>query len=142
MICLVAMDVRKAWTDLPREMGFRFCGEDETSIEAALDDDTEVLVTDAMPRDVSRCSGPGIASNLHFALAFPEIPLLEWSHQFTDLQNATLSEPPVVESGGIQSPYTPGLGIHFDASLPQRFPFITGTAERASGLMIINDDAR
>ncbi|MDF2668162.1 MAG: mandelate racemase/muconate lactonizing enzyme family protein [Paenibacillus sp.] len=85
----------------------------------------------------SWCGGPGILTNVHMAFAFSNVPLLEMGELLTDLQQATLPERPRLEHGTILPPTLPGLGIHFEPEMAQAFPFVPGTAERASGLMTL-----
>ncbi len=54
---LVAMDADAAWDDLPPGVELQFCAGDVAAIDAALDDDVEILLTDAMPSTDERCGG-------------------------------------------------------------------------------------
>jgi L-alanine-DL-glutamate epimerase-like enolase superfamily enzyme len=83
------------------------------------------------------CGGPGFLSNVHLALAFDTIERLEMPRHLTDLQAATVVEPPVIRDGLLHAPTAPGLGISFDSSIVEAFPFPPGLAERASGLMYV-----
>jgi len=87
----------------------------------------------AMPH--AWCGGPGIMANLHLAFAFDTTLRLEMPLQFTDLQQATMAEIPRIVQGEIQAPTAPGLGIRFDPSVAEKFPYVEGLVERASGLM-------
>ncbi len=87
----------------------------------------------AMPH--AWCGGPGIMANLHLAFAFQSTLRLEMPVAFTDLQLATLIDPPRIVDGEISAPTAPGLGIRFDASIAEKFPYVEGLVERASGLM-------
>ena len=87
----------------------------------------------AMPH--AWCGGPGIMANLHLAFAFDNVLRLEMPLAFTDLQKSTIIEPPLPKDGAIKPPTTPGLGIHFDSAIAEKFPYSKGLVERASGLM-------
>jgi len=54
---LVAMDADATWDDLPPGVELQFCAGDVAAIDAALDDDVEILLTDAMPSTDKRCGG-------------------------------------------------------------------------------------
>jgi L-alanine-DL-glutamate epimerase-like enolase superfamily enzyme len=83
------------------------------------------------------CGGPGFVANVHLALAFGVVERLEMPRELTDLQAAALVERPVIRDGILQAPTAPGLGISFDPTMTERFPFPCGLAERASGLMYV-----
>lgn len=87
----------------------------------------------AMPH--AWCGGPGIMANLHAAFAFDNVLRLEMPLHFTDLQQASIIELPKVEGGFIQEPTAPGLGIHFTPEMAEKYPYVEGLVERASGLM-------
>lgn len=57
MRALVAMEPDPAWDDLVPSVELRFCDGDVAAIDAALDDNIEILLTDAMPSSDERCSG-------------------------------------------------------------------------------------
>lgn len=81
------------------------------------------------------CGGPGMMANVHMAFAFSNVERLEMGEELTDLQQATIPEPPRVEQGAILPPSLPGMGIRFEPDIADAFPFESGLAERASGLM-------
>lgn len=54
---LVAMEADPAWDDVPASVELQFCASDVAAIDAALDDDVEILLTDAMPSSDERCAG-------------------------------------------------------------------------------------
>lgn len=81
------------------------------------------------------CAGPGIMANLHLAFSSPQVEMLEMGQHLTELQKATIIDPPRVVDGQLLAPTAPGLGIEFEPSLAAKFSFPAGTAERASGLM-------
>lgn len=83
------------------------------------------------------CGGPGLLSNVHLALAFDAVERLEMPRHLTDLQAATVVEPPVIRDGVIHAPTVPGLGIDFTPDIAERFPYPAGLAERASGTMYV-----
>ncbi|MBO9608230.1 MAG: mandelate racemase/muconate lactonizing enzyme family protein [Paenibacillaceae bacterium] len=83
----------------------------------------------------SWCGGPGMIANVHMAFAFANVEMLEMGEELTDLQQATLPERPRLHEGTVLPPTLPGLGIHFEPELAEQFPFVPGTAERASGVM-------
>jgi L-alanine-DL-glutamate epimerase-like enolase superfamily enzyme len=87
----------------------------------------------AMPH--AWCGGPGIMANIHLAFAFQNVARLEMPLVLTDLQRETLIEPPIISNGAIKAPTVPGLGITFDPSIAERFPYTEGLVERGSGLM-------
>ena len=57
MRALVAMEPDAAWDDLAPGLEVRFCGADVAALDATLDDDVEILLTDAMPSSAERCAG-------------------------------------------------------------------------------------
>ena len=83
------------------------------------------------------CGGPGFLSNVHLALAVDAVERLEMPRHLTDLQSATVIEPPLIRDGLLHAPAAPGLGIRFEPSIAEAFPFPPGLAERASGLMYV-----
>jgi L-alanine-DL-glutamate epimerase-like enolase superfamily enzyme len=83
------------------------------------------------------CGGPGFLANVHLAMAFDVVERLEMPRNLTDLQAATVVEPPVIKDGLLMAPTAPGLGISIDPKDLERFPFPAGLAERASGLMYV-----
>lgn len=83
------------------------------------------------------CGGPGFLSNVHLALAFDVVERLEMPRHLTDLQAATVVEPPVIRDGLLHAPTAPGLGIAFDPAIAKEFPFSPGLAERASGMIYV-----
>jgi L-alanine-DL-glutamate epimerase-like enolase superfamily enzyme len=70
-------------------------------------------------------------------MAFDVVERLEMPRNLTDLQAATVVEPPVIKDGLLKAPTAPGLGISIDPKDLERFPFPPGLAERASGLMYV-----
>jgi L-rhamnonate dehydratase len=84
------------------------------------------------------CAGPGVMTNLHLAFASPQTEMLEMGQHLTELQQATMIEPPRIKDGMLLAPTVPGLGIEFDLKLIENFPFPAGIAERASGLMSVD----
>lgn len=88
----------------------------------------------------SWCAGPGFVANLHLALASPAVERLELGRELTDLQAATLIEPPVVHDGMLHAPTAPGLGLRISPDIVERFPFRAGLAERASGMIVEKDE--
>lgn len=85
----------------------------------------------------SWCAGPGFVANLHLALAFDAVERVEIGRELTDLQAATLVEPPVIRDGLLVAPAAPGLGIDFDPVLGERFPYTPDLDERASGMITL-----
>lgn len=77
-------------------------------------------------------------TNLHLAFASPQTEMLEMGQHLTELQQATMIEPPRIKDGMLLAPTVPGLGIEFDLKLIENFPFPAGIAERASGLMSVD----
>ncbi|MDF2668161.1 MAG: D-2-hydroxyacid dehydrogenase [Paenibacillus sp.] len=57
MKIVVTLNVKKQWTRIPGNIEWSFCGADTQSINEALTPDTDVLVTDVMPTNISACSG-------------------------------------------------------------------------------------
>ncbi|MGH2558681.1 MAG: D-2-hydroxyacid dehydrogenase [Thermomicrobiales bacterium] len=57
MIALIVDSVGNEWKNLPADLDVRLCAGDVASLNAALEDDVEILVTDAMPTAVDRCGG-------------------------------------------------------------------------------------
>jgi L-alanine-DL-glutamate epimerase-like enolase superfamily enzyme len=80
-------------------------------------------------------AGPGVMANLHLSFGCPRVEMLEMGQHLTELQRATFTDPPRVESGRLSAPTQPGLGIEFTPEIARKFPFSPGLAERASGLM-------
>lgn len=84
------------------------------------------------------CGGPGLMANIHLAFAFDFVECLEMPPEWNDLQIATILQRPTVEEGGlIRAPTAPGLGIRFDPSMVDRFPYSDDLPERASGLIVV-----
>jgi L-alanine-DL-glutamate epimerase-like enolase superfamily enzyme len=81
------------------------------------------------------CGGPGFMANVHFALAAPGVVRLEMAQTLTDLQAATLAQPPVMRDGLLHAPTAPGIGFELSDAVAAQFPFPAGLAERASGAM-------
>jgi L-alanine-DL-glutamate epimerase-like enolase superfamily enzyme len=88
------------------------------------------------------CCGPGFVANHHLALAFDIVERLEMPRQLTDIQRDLLVEPPVIRDGVLHAPTAPGLGIAFDPSMAEKYPFPAGLAERASGLMHVPPESQ
>ncbi|MBP6508041.1 MAG: mandelate racemase/muconate lactonizing enzyme family protein [Opitutaceae bacterium] len=80
-------------------------------------------------------AGPGVMANLHLAFAATQTEMLEMGQHLTELQRATMLDPPRIQAGRLLAPTAPGLGIEFDPRLTEKFPYPAGIAERASGLM-------
>ncbi|MBO9599087.1 MAG: D-2-hydroxyacid dehydrogenase [Cohnella sp.] len=57
MKILVAYDAKSEWPNVPADLEMTYCNDDRRSIEHAMTPDTEVLVTDVMPTDISACVG-------------------------------------------------------------------------------------
>lgn len=83
------------------------------------------------------CAGPGFMANVHLSMACGQVERLEMGRELTDFQAAALVEKPVIRDGVLLAPTAPGLGIDFEPSLIERFPFPAGLAERGSGLVTL-----
>jgi phosphoglycerate dehydrogenase-like enzyme len=57
MIVLITGAAEKAWDDLPDDLEIRVCENSPEAIEAALDEDVEILLTEAMPASGERAGG-------------------------------------------------------------------------------------
>jgi len=83
-------------------------------------------------------AGPGVMANLHLAFAAPPTEMLEMGQHLTELQRATLTDPPRIKDGRLLAPTAPGLGIEFEPRLAEKFPYPAGIAERSSGLITVD----
>jgi phosphoglycerate dehydrogenase-like enzyme len=54
---LIVEDVGKRWTNVPADVNLHFCAGDPASLDAALNDGIEILITDAMPTAADRWGG-------------------------------------------------------------------------------------
>jgi D-2-hydroxyacid dehydrogenase (NADP+) len=54
---LITADVGNAWQRLPPDLGVRFCPATVAGLNEALDEQIEILVTDALPSDIARATG-------------------------------------------------------------------------------------
>jgi L-alanine-DL-glutamate epimerase-like enolase superfamily enzyme len=82
-------------------------------------------------------AGPGVMANLHLAFAAGNVEMLEMGQRLTELQQATLRDPPQVVAGRLLAPTKPGLGVEFDPRLTRTFAYPPGLTERASGLISV-----
>src|SRR5262245_964945 len=57
MNVLIAIDAESEWQSFATDISVRFCNGDVNSLDEALDDTVEILVTEAMPRRVDACDG-------------------------------------------------------------------------------------
>ncbi|MBO9608231.1 MAG: D-2-hydroxyacid dehydrogenase [Paenibacillaceae bacterium] len=57
MEIVVAMNVQHRWNRIPAGMACTYCAPDPQAIARAISPDTAVLVTDAMPADITACGG-------------------------------------------------------------------------------------
>jgi galactonate dehydratase len=68
--------------------------------------------------------GPGVTmASLHLAACTPNFVIQELIHE-DPLRQEMLVEPLLVRDGYLPLPTAPGLGLRFDESLAERFPFI------------------
>jgi L-alanine-DL-glutamate epimerase-like enolase superfamily enzyme len=71
-------------------------------------------------------SGVTLCANLHAALSHEHVRLFEYCTLANPLRDELLVEPIDPVDGYIQAPTTPGIGVHVDAALEQKFPFYSG----------------
>src|SRR5206468_113666 len=57
MNCLLPSSIAAQWKQLPRDLHVSSCGESPDEVSAAMRDDIDILVADAMPTDASRSRG-------------------------------------------------------------------------------------
>ena len=89
----------------------------ETKKIAALAETYYVSVAPHNPR------GPGVTmASLHVAACTPNFLIQELVHEDV-LRDELLVEPLVVKDGYVQLPQAPGLGLRFDESLAEKFPY-------------------
>jgi L-alanine-DL-glutamate epimerase-like enolase superfamily enzyme len=65
-------------------------------------------------------------ANAHMVAALPNPRVLELCRIQGPLQWAILKEPPVIQSGWLELPDRPGLGVELAEDLEERFPYIDG----------------
>ena len=54
---LIVEEIGKTWTNVPDDVHLHYCDGDPASLDAALDDGIEILITDAMPTAADRWGG-------------------------------------------------------------------------------------
>ena len=57
MIAVITNEIELDSVDVPAGLEMRGCGDEPSAIDATIDEDTEILVADAMPTNMERCSG-------------------------------------------------------------------------------------
>lgn len=75
-------------------------------------------------------SGASFAAHLHLLSAIPNALICEFQQIANPLREELLNEPIKMVNGEIIVPTSPGLGIHIDNSIIEKYPYRPGTEQR------------
>ena len=75
-------------------------------------------------------SGASFAAHLHLLSAIPNALICEFQQVANPLREELLNEPLKIVDGEILIPNTPGLGIHINDEIIEKYAFIPGTEQR------------
>ena len=74
-------------------------------------------------------AAPGVAANLHAAMACPNLVIVEFPPFASSLHTELWSAPPVLKNGYLQISDQPGLGVKLTDKIKSKFRFQPGTGE-------------